>query len=88
MPAGGIAFLKTSQPIMDKGVLKGWTSVSRIVVAQDTGSAIKGPGRVDLFCGTGEQAGEIAGHMKQEGQLYVLVLKDEPYAHYRGAVTL
>jgi len=44
---------------------------------QDTGGAIKGPGRVDLFCGTGLQAGEFAGRMKDPGRLYLLVRKGE-----------
>jgi membrane-bound lytic murein transglycosylase A len=46
------------------------------VLDQDTGSAIKGPGRVDIFMGTGSLAGERAGLMSDEGQLYYLLSKN------------
>jgi membrane-bound lytic murein transglycosylase A len=39
-------------------------SLQRLVVAQDTGGAIRGPLRADLFCGHGEEASEIAGRLK------------------------
>jgi len=42
---------------------------------QDTGGAIKGVSRCDLFCGNGKDAEFSAGHMKQRGRLYFLVLK-------------
>jgi membrane-bound lytic murein transglycosylase A len=45
------------------------------VLNQDTGGAITGPGRVDLFCGSGDEAGAMAGYMKEEGELYFLVKK-------------
>jgi membrane-bound lytic murein transglycosylase A len=45
------------------------------VLNQDTGGAIVGPGRVDLFCGAGSEAGAVAGYMKEEGELYFLVMK-------------
>jgi membrane-bound lytic murein transglycosylase A len=50
-------------------------TVSRYVLDQDTGSAIKTPGRVDYFMGTGKQAGDRAGVMGWNGQLYYLLLK-------------
>jgi membrane-bound lytic murein transglycosylase A len=46
---------------------------ARFAVNQDTGGAIQGPGRVDLFIGAGETAGEIAGRMQDEGRLYLLL---------------
>lgn len=45
----------------------------RLMVAQDTGGAIRGPVRGDVFWGFGEQAAEIAGRMNAEGRLYVLL---------------
>lgn len=45
----------------------------RLVFAQDTGGAIKGPARADLFFGFGARAEELAGRMKQPGRLYVLL---------------
>ncbi len=48
----------------------------RLMIAQDTGSAIKGPARADLFWGTGEAAGSMAGGIKAGGTFYVLLPKD------------
>ena len=45
----------------------------RLLVAQDTGGAIKGPVRGDIFFGHGKQAAHLAGIMKQPGTLYVLL---------------
>lgn len=45
----------------------------RLVVAQDKGGAIKGPGRIDLFWGAGEQAEAMAGPMRQQGTYWVIV---------------
>ncbi|PWJ21747.1 MltA domain-containing protein [Jannaschia seohaensis] len=47
--------------------------VSRLCIAQDTGSAIKGPGRLDLFHGTGAAAGEAAGEMNLAGRMTPLM---------------
>ncbi len=44
-----------------------------LAVAQDTGTAIVGPGRIDLFFGSGESAGERAGLVRHEGRLTVLL---------------
>jgi membrane-bound lytic murein transglycosylase A len=48
-------------------------ALRRLVIAQDTGSAIKGPIRGDFFWGTGETALEQAGRMKSRGGYYVLL---------------
>lgn len=45
----------------------------RLMIAQDTGSAITGPARGDLFIGTGHEAGEIAGTIRHAADVYVLV---------------
>jgi membrane-bound lytic murein transglycosylase A len=47
--------------------------VRRLVVAQDTGGAIRGPVRGDLFWGFGQDAAAIAGRMKAQGSYYALV---------------
>ncbi len=47
----------------------------RLVLAQDTGGAIRGPVRVDLFWGRGKRAERMAGTMKQDGRIYVLLPK-------------
>jgi membrane-bound lytic murein transglycosylase A len=43
------------------------------MLAQDTGSAIRGVVRADFFWGFGEQAGTEAGRMKQQGKMWVLL---------------
>lgn len=45
----------------------------RLVVAQDTGGAIRGPVRGDLFWGPGDEAAALAGRMKHEGRLWLLL---------------
>ena len=45
------------------------TGQGRLMIAQDTGSAIRGPGRADIFCGSGAAAGRIAGAMRTSGRL-------------------
>ena len=77
-PRGALAYLEAQQPRLDEaGQVVGWEPLHRWVLNQDTGGAIKGPGRVDLFCGTGTQAGELAGRMKHPGNLYLVVRKGE-----------
>ena len=75
-PKGVLAFIQTQKPVVaEDGTITAWESFSRFVLNQDTGGAINGPGRVDLFCGNGPVAGVMAGHMKEEGKLYFLVKK-------------
>jgi membrane-bound lytic murein transglycosylase A len=75
-PRGALALIKTRRPVVDgQGRLQSWTGFSRLVLNQDAGGAIKGPGRVDIFFGTGAQAELEAGCMKEEGDLYFLVRK-------------
>ncbi|MCH8823938.1 MAG: MltA domain-containing protein [Planctomycetes bacterium] len=47
----------------------------RLMLNQDTGGAIKGPGRADIYMGVGKQAGDIAGNLKSNGQLFYFLLK-------------
>ncbi|MEQ9372845.1 MAG: murein transglycosylase A [Coleofasciculus chthonoplastes F3-SA18-01] len=76
MPPGALALIQTRIPYPNaQGQLESrW--VSRYVLDQDTGSAIKGPGRVDIFMGTGVLAGDRAGVISGNGNLYYLLLKD------------
>ncbi len=73
-PAGGLAFIKVKKPILDgnNNIIR-WQPISRFVVDQDTGSAIRGPGRADLFFGTGKKAGAQAGHYHERGKIYYLI---------------
>lgn len=75
-PAGGLAYITIDKPVLNKQLeIIGWKKVSRFVVDQDTGSAIKGPGRVDLYFGVGDAAGAAAGHYKRNGSLVYLLKK-------------
>jgi membrane-bound lytic murein transglycosylase A len=73
-PAGGLAFIKIRQPILNENnEIVRWQSISRFVVDQDTGSAIRGAGRGDLYFGTGQIAGAKAGHYHEMGEVYYLI---------------
>jgi membrane-bound lytic murein transglycosylase A len=75
MPPGALALIHAPIPFQNaKGAMEHRT-ISRYVLDQDTGGAIKGPGRVDYFLGTGKVAGERAGVTVANGQLYYLLLK-------------
>ncbi len=71
IPLGSLLWLSTTRP--DDG-----SPVVRPVAAQDTGGAIVGEVRADLFWGTGQEAGELAGNMKQEGRIWMLWPKGMP----------
>ncbi len=78
-PQGGLAFISSRKPVLDEsGKIINWEPFTRFVINQDTGSAIKGLGRVDLYFGIGKQAGQLAGRYMQKGDLYFLLLKDKP----------
>jgi membrane-bound lytic murein transglycosylase A len=75
MPPGALALVHTRIPFRTPNGEMETPVVSRFVLDQDTGSAIKTPGRVDLFLGTGEEAGDRAGIVGWTGELYYLLLK-------------
>jgi membrane-bound lytic murein transglycosylase A len=52
----------------------------RLMIAQDTGAAIKGPQRADVFFGTGDAAGKAAGKLRDPGRMYVLMPIQRAYA--------
>lgn len=54
----------------------GETPFNRLVVGQDTGTAIVGPARADLFFGDGPEAGRLAGGVRHHGRMYVLLPTD------------
>ena len=54
--------------------------INRLMIAQDTGSAIKGPQRADIFFGSGDQAGREAGRLRDPGRLVVLLPIQRAYA--------
>ena len=77
-PAGALAFIETQKPLISgDGIIRKWTVLSRFVLNQDTGGAIRGPARADIFWGSGPYAEIAAGHMQEHGSLYFLVLKPD-----------
>ena len=68
IPLGAPVFLSTTYPNSS-------APLNRLMLAQDTGGAIRGPVRADFFWGFGESAGMQAGKMKQKGRLWVLFPK-------------
>jgi membrane-bound lytic murein transglycosylase A len=74
-PPGALAFLETEQPERAADGSVRWMPLSRFVLNQDTGGAIRGAGRVDFFWGRGERATYAAGLMRQPGRLYFLVAR-------------
>jgi len=71
IPLGAPVFLATTWPGSDK-------PLQRLMVAQDTGGAIRGAVRADFFWGFGKEAGKEAGSMKQSGKMWVLLPKGLP----------
>ena len=69
IPLGMPVFIETSNP-------KTKESINKLVIAADTGGAIKGEIRADYFLGYGEEAMELAGLMKEKGRLFMLIPND------------
>jgi len=65
VPLGAPVYLSTTYPLSDQ-------PLQRLVMAQDTGGAIRGAVRADFFWGSGPEAGESAGRMKQTGRVWIL----------------
>jgi len=66
LPLGAPVFLATTKPLSNH-------SLQKLVIAQDTGSAIVGAVRADYYWGSGDAAAEMAGRMKQNGKMWVLL---------------
>ncbi len=68
IPLGFPIYLSTTWPSSER-------PMNKLMLAQDTGGAIKGPLRGDFFWGFGNLAGQIAGKMKQSGKMWILIPK-------------
>ncbi|WP_251369212.1 murein transglycosylase A [Polynucleobacter sp. AP-Sving-400A-A2] len=66
MPLGAPVFLSTTKPLSSQ-------TLQKLVMAQDTGKAIVGGVRADYYWGSGDSAGELAGRMKQDGKMWLLL---------------
>jgi len=71
MPLGAPVWLATTRPNSSE-------SLNRLMMAQDTGGAIRGNVRADFFWGFGDEAGRQAGAMKQRGRMWALLPTDFP----------
>jgi membrane-bound lytic murein transglycosylase A len=71
VPLGAPVWLATTRPNARE-------ALNRLMLAQDTGSAIRGNVRADFFWGYGEEAGKLAGAMKQKGRMWLLLPRDYP----------
>lgn len=75
-PGGGVAYIIYDEPVVDsQGKLVALRKCARFVFDQDKGSAITGPGRVDIYIGEGDRAGQVAGKIYSRGRLYYLLAK-------------
>ncbi len=75
-PRGGLALLTSSVPVFDRGGrVIARRKFSRFVLCQDSGSAIKGPERIDLFTGQGEISALIAGQLNEQARLSFLLAR-------------
>jgi membrane-bound lytic murein transglycosylase A len=71
VPLGAPVFLSTTLPLSEE-------PLERLMAAQDTGGAIRGAVRGDLYWGTGPEAGTLAGSMRQQGRMWLLWPRGEP----------
>ncbi len=71
IPLGAPVFLATTWPLSER-------PLQRLMMAQDTGGAIRGAVRADFFWGFGSAAGTQAGRMRQNGRMWVLLPRETP----------
>ncbi|MBW6398423.1 MltA domain-containing protein [Roseomonas sp. HJA6] len=76
IPLGTPMFVSVRDPMARRGV----EPTGRLVVAQDTGGAIRGPARTDYFWGWGPEAGERAGRMRDEAEVFILLPRADEVA--------
>jgi len=74
LPLGAPIWLEVLTPNGDPAKFD--RMLQRLLISQDTGGAIRGPVRGDIFWGTGRKAGEIAGRMKHQGRYWLLLPRE------------
>ncbi|MEN6334259.1 MAG: 3D domain-containing protein, partial [Phycisphaerales bacterium] len=75
-PRGCLAFLATTLPQVQDGQMSVRTFTG-FALDQDTGGAIRAPGRCDIYMGEGDEVGQLAGQTYQEGRLYYIFAKPQ-----------
>lgn len=79
LPRAGIGFALLERPdVQPNGALAGWVPHHRWIFNHDTGSAIRGPGHIDLYWGHAPDSGIVAGSMREPGSLYYLLSRGTP----------
>jgi membrane-bound lytic murein transglycosylase A len=74
-PRGAVTMVKTEIPMSSAAGVQ--SKFEQLMLDQDTGGAIRAPGRGDIYMGIGPEAEGLAGHQAAEGQLYYFFLKPE-----------
>ena len=77
IPKGGLVFYQTTIPEYENNIIKSWQPIQCFALVQDTGGAIRGHGRADIFMGAGKKAEKLAGPMQQTGRILLLVARKE-----------
>jgi membrane-bound lytic murein transglycosylase A len=86
VPPGALMYVRARRPLLDaEGRVTGWEKVARFAFSHDTGAAIKGPSRGDIFWGVGPRAGDAAGYVNdRDGDMLILVCGVQPLPKGRG----
>ncbi|MEA1965079.1 MAG: 3D domain-containing protein [Candidatus Aerophobetes bacterium] len=72
---GALAYIEYPEPKINREGGVSGIKIGRFVFCQDTGEAIKGPARMDIYFGEGKRALTKAGHLKGKGKFYFLIKK-------------
>ena len=75
IPLGTAVWFRTKKPVVSGNAIASWQPFGRVALGQDTGSGIKGAGRVDVFYGSGDYAMAAAAKADGAGEIYVLLAK-------------
>ncbi len=75
VPFGAVMWISAQKPTVDAGRITGYVPYTRLVLAQDTGAGIKGPGRIDVYYGEDDYAQLASAATSVQGVAYVLLLK-------------
>jgi membrane-bound lytic murein transglycosylase A len=76
LPVGALGIIQTRLPVQASNGKLTNIKQTKLVLDQDTGSAIKGAGRVDIFMGTGNEAHQLASSVYSKGALYYLITRE------------
>ena len=77
IPRGGLVYVTTRIPVFENDEMIGLKPFTRFMLTQDTGGAIRGHGRGDIFWGHGQIAELTAGHMQHSGRVFLLIARKE-----------